>query len=285
MTIDPHTPPEALGATTAGQLETLFRRIAPADLGGHPVYITFASELPEPQRPPSYTWGLTGPILDLSLRRWLEAESRWRGRGLAIVLQDLAIRKEASELSAGDRSFSDELYRARLFATAAHELAHALSRPLDLVIPPKEIEREVCESAEAALTSFAKVTEAEADEPSDLPPWAGGHDAMFVRILVHVLDRAEKITGQRIPTSLAFPHRRYELSILEGYRRALAPEIVAFDRWLTFSDLRLCVPPKAFCELWRDDCRCWWQSTRDQDATLGFYVEALRPFMSVLKAD
>ena len=273
-------PPKGLSVL---ELETLVRRIATADLGGHPVYVLLASELEPAQRPPGYTWGATGPVLDLSLKNWLVSQSRWSGRGPAIILNDEAIRRDALELASGDESFASELYRDRMIATGLHELSHVLSRPLDLKIPPMEIESEILTSAEAALSSFGKVTEIEADEPTDLPPWTGGHDAMFVRVLVHVLDRAEKITGQRIMTSLAFPSQRYELSLLEHYRRSLQKEITSFDRWLTFDDLRSCDPPKAFCELWRGDCWAWWKGTRNQDASLGYYLSALQPYLHVLK--
>lgn len=286
MTNDPHNRSDALHGTTAASLERLFRRIAPADLGGHSVYVLLSSELDPAQRPPAYAWGLTGAVLDLSLKNWLVSQSRWSGRGPAVILNDLTIRRDALELAGGDESFASELYRDRMVATGLHELAHVLSRPSDLKIPPMEIESEVLSSAEAALSNYGKVTEAEVDEAeAELPPWFGGHDAMFVRVLVHILSRVETITGQRIVTSLAFPGSRYELSLLEHYRRSLQKEISGFESWLTFDDLRKCDPPKAFCELWRSDCWVWWKGTRDPDASLDYYLAALRPYLSVLKAD
>lgn len=263
--------------TTTSGIERLLRRIAPGDIGGHPLYVLFESELPAKYRPPSYVWGLHGPCLDLSLRGRLASEGRWRGRGPAVILNDLAIAKEASELAGDDADLVAELYNARMVATVTHEAGHMLERPLDLLPPPAEIEQEIQTTAEKALTRTAATTESEADAPSDLPHWAG-HDSLFIRSLVHAHARAERIVG-RIPGSLVFPHRRYQLSPLERYRHTLEREIASFDGCLSFCDLRTTRPPTAFVELWKSDLRCWWESTGDRTEALTAYVAALRPYV------
>jgi hypothetical protein len=68
------------------------------------------------------------------------------------------------------------------------------------------------------------------------------------------------------------------------YRAALAHEITAFDSSLSFADLRLCDPPKAFVELWRDDLRRWWQWSQDEMGPIHI-AAAMAPYVHVLKAD
>ena len=80
---------------TENETTKLLRKIAPADIGGHPLYLAFSSSLPRDLRPPESVWGMHSPALDLGLRAWLESRGEWRGRGPAIVVNDLSIRLDA----------------------------------------------------------------------------------------------------------------------------------------------------------------------------------------------
>jgi hypothetical protein len=84
--------------------------------------------------------------------------------------------------------------------------------------------------------------------------------------------------------NLLFCSFNYSLSGLWCYRAALAHEITAFDSSLSFADLRLCDPPKAFVELWRDDLRRWWQWSQDEMGPIHI-AAAMAPYVHVLKAD
>lgn len=278
MTIDPHTPPEALGA----KIEAMVRRIAPADFASRPVYVCCASAMPVDLRPPKTVFGFQGPVLDLSFKSWLVDAGRWRGRGPCFVLNDVAIQTDATERAGDDVALRDELYRGQMLATALHEAAHALASPIDLRPVPDEIASDIEQSARAAVVEFVEDKPLAAD--AEFPPQWLGHEAAFIRTLLHVHHRAERLGIERLPDNFLFANANYSLSGLWSYRRALSREINGFDSSLTFADLRACHPPREFVELWRDDLLRWWKWMDHAEGPVQI-AAALAPFVHVLKTD
>jgi len=258
------------------ELETLCRRIAPGDIAGHPVYVCFASEMPQPLRPSPATWGYTGPALDLAIHHWLSDSGRWRGRGIAIVINDIAINEDVSTLAGNDADFRNDLYATRILATVLHELAHALSMKLDFKPLPVEVAEEIEAKALATTTTWVATSDEHTAELSG-PAWLG-HEAGFIRALLHVIQRAYRAGIERLPDNLLFVSEHYSLSQLWNYRRALEPEIEAFGQPLTFHDLRQCRPTESFIELWKKDLHDWVDAQSDELAILDM-VAALRPYI------
>lgn len=260
------------------EIETLLRRIAPADFASHPIYVCFASIVPTHLRPSALCWGFTAPALDLAFHEWLVSCGRWRGRGPVIVLNDIAIRAEAEALAGDDHEFADQLYRSRILATALHEAGHVLQCQIDLRPIPEDIAFDVEHRAQDAVAEFV------ANEDTPPVPWKG-HDAEFIRVLIHVVNRAEQILGERLPARLLFDHGRFDVSTLFCYRRAIEREIVAFDSTMTFADLRLCHPPDAFVDLWKQDLHDWLErQTAEDDSAVLSIAAAMAPYIRITDA-
>ena len=281
MTTDPRDGADASDATTAGQLETLFRRIAPADLGSRPCYVCLASTMPGDLRPGAEVLGYQSAMLDLSFRQWLTDSGRWRGRGPAVVVNDTAIREAAEALGGDDAGLVAELYRTRVHAVTLHEIAHALATAFDLRALPVEIADTVERNSRSAVADWIAGRD---DKPADPPPHWIGHEAAYIRAILHVAARAERLGVAKPADNLLFCSSNYSLSGLWCYRAALAGEIDAFDSSLSFADLRGCDPPKAFVELWRDDLHRWWKWSQDELGPIQI-AAAMAPYVHVLKAD
>lgn len=266
------------------ELETLVRRIAPGDIASRPLYVCFVSDMPIDLRPNRDTFGYHSTFLDIAFRSWLTDSGRWRGRGPAIVLNDVAIAETANSLAGDDAGLRDELYRLRILAITLHETAHVLTSPIDLRILPDEIAADIEKSSRASVIEWI----ADHDKPLaadvEFPPQWSGHEAAFIRTLLHVTHRAERLGIERLPDMFLFPNLNYSLSGLWCYRSAIRKEIEGFDSSLTFADLRQCHPPKAFIELWRDDLQRWWQWL-DHEAGAWQIAAAMAPYVHVLKAD
>jgi hypothetical protein len=226
---------------TADALKSLLQSIAPLNFApDDPLYIVFASELPEEFRPRSENFGLTSKWLDLNLQSHLD----WRGRGPAIVLNDLAMRAEAHEAAADDPKLVEQLIRQRLVAVALHEAAHVIDRPADYAQP---VSKPVVRFARESVLAFCR------GAPSiGLPyPWYG-HEHAFIRTLLHLVHRAEQHVGQRVPLSLCFSSDTYELSSPWAYHHALGNEPQRFHQ-LSLSLVKDLPAPPPFVELFNSD--------------------------------
>ncbi len=286
---DPHNDRDALDAKieppkgpSLSGLESLVRRIAPADIASRPVYIALVSDMPVDLRPSDETFGFHATFLDIVFRQWLADAGRWRGRGPCFVINDRAILADATERAGDDAGLRDELYRTRMLATVLHEASHVLTSPLDLRPVPDEIRSDVEKSSRAAVVEWIADKPLPAD--AEFPPQWAGHEAGFIRTLLHVHHRAEQLGIERLPDNFLFSNSNYSLSGLWSYRRALSREIDGFDSSLTFADLRACSPPQEFVELWRDDLHRWWKWMDHAEGPVQI-AAAMAPYVHVLKAD
>ena len=234
-------------------LEELARAIAPIDLGGCPMYVVpcDADDLPTQFRGFSFA-GLTSTWLDLALHPWLVSCGAWCGRGPAIVVNSTSTRCGAVADADGPGDFADELYRTRLSATFVHELAHVLGQPIDIDSAPDLPERGLLAAAEVARW-------ARGEHRTPPHPWAG-HDWTFVRLLLHVVYRAERLLGESLPANWLFGARHYGLSPWWSYKHALGdePERMA---GATFAEIRETAPPTGFLRLWREDVLRFFESS------------------------
>ncbi|MEO9595723.1 hypothetical protein [Rhodopirellula bahusiensis] len=264
---------------TSQEIERLIRRIAPADLGSRPIYVCFASMMPERFKPSKSVWGYHANGLDLAMREWLIDSDRWRGRGPAVVINDTAMIADGQALAPDDAGFAAELARERIIATACHESAHALSAKIDFRPLPSEITDVVQVEASEKVAKWVAVDGQPTDEP---PPWMG-HELQFIRVLTHVICRAERILCERVWDSLAFASRNYEVSRLGVYRRALQREIDSFDKSVTFADLQACQPPAEFVERWKKDLHRWWSDSQSEHGVMAI-AAAMRPYVHTARS-
>jgi uncharacterized protein (DUF2252 family) len=149
---------------------------------------------------------------------------------------------------------------------------------LDLRPVPDEIAESVTKQARECVIGFTKekqITEA----PSEIASWSG-HEAHFIRTLLHVANRAENILCEPLVSRFLFSHHNYDLSAFSVYKRALQKEIEAFDYSMTFADLRACQPPQAFVHLWKNDLHEWWSQTQTDTRTAQL-VAAVAPYVNV----
>lgn len=253
------------------ELEQLARKIAPADFGGHPLYIVPQSELPAELQTSGDTYGYTAPALDAMLHDWLVAAGRWRGRGPAIVLNDEAMRAEAKHLAtdeAGevDADFSDTLYRSRLLPVFCHELAHVLSGPIDL--------RPI---AERQAPKLQTILAAWTDEPPRAVAPFTGHGVDFIRTLLHVISRAYQAGVARLPARFLFDHARYGLSPLSHYETAAERETEGYR--LTFAELRQCKMRPTLVKQWGADLVGWYGRQEESQAAADVLFAAMKPYV------
>jgi len=243
---------------TPSQAERLARAIAPKDLGCLPLYLVFASQNLPAELLPQGAAGYAGRRLDLALRPWLG--KRWEGRGLALVVNDMAIRAE--------EGLTPDLADQRIMATVCHELAHCLSRPPDLT--------EATPEAVATQADYLAAWSATTREATPTAPWLG-HCGQWLRLLLHVAWRAER-SGYSVPLSLAVGWRTLGLTSPWRYRTELAGEPEALAS-LSFADIRAIQPPQGFADCWRNDVDRWFSTVENPSIeSVVCFANALRAF-------
>jgi hypothetical protein len=245
---------------TAKDIEAFLRSLAPKDFGDVPLYAMLESDgLPaELTMPNDDTCGWFCRATDLASREWLG--ERWCGRGPALALNDVLIRREVEAHGTPSnplpREMADDIFRTWLFAVAVHETAHALGEPFDL----KQRDAAYVAGATELIAAMCKAPAKEADTPFI------GHDATFIKILAHLATRAEA-AGVLLPDSQLFAHRNYKLSPLSAYRHALGsePDDMAASG-LSFAEIREAKPPRAFIAQWQSDLNAWAEPFRNRAA-------------------
>ncbi len=229
-----------IAAPASGSLsrraERLCRRVAGPDLAGAPIYIVCQSSLAHDFGRAAGCEAYTTPSLDLYLADHI---SSYRGRGPCMVINDLALREDNT---------NDFGYW--FSALVLHEMAHILERPALFAdrtgVDANKIKFE-------ALCVADATDEPEPPVKATATPRYLGHEAPFIRIVLHLCHRAAR-AGRRIAPSAVFNCRQYGLSRPERYAAALADEPRRFANRL-FRDILAAEPPSAFTNLWHDDVR------------------------------
>lgn len=214
--------------------EALCRTIAARDLAGVPLYIVCQSTIAVEFGRAAGCDGYTTPSLDLYLADHLPG---YRGRGPCFVVNDIMLREDRAD---------DLAYW--FTAIALHELAHVLERPALFADRTGENPDKIKFEA-LCLGSLA----AEPDKTAG-PPYRG-HEAPFIRTVLHLCHRAANV-GTHIAPSAVFNCRHYGVSRPQRYATALGDEPRRFAAML-FRDILATEPPRAFSQLWNQDLLDW----------------------------
>jgi len=172
--------------------EQLISAIAPEIT--RPVYLLDPTSMKDSRLFSGDVMGWTASVADILMRRELERQGRWRGRGFTSVIK-LANIRSGFRFVAG---------------VVLHEFAHHLdylSKPtseiemslLCMDILPPERETAIDNAIEMVGDRLEDI--AEIEEP--LPLWYG-HELNFIRAAVHVAHRANKVFESIRPQHLRF---------------------------------------------------------------------------------
>ena len=225
-------------ATIVAQAESLCRAIAPQDLADAPLYIVPQSRVPDDLGGKSICGGFTSPSLDLYLQPVLG--SQWRGRGPCMVVNDTDYEGTMDAID----------IEQEFFRTVLHELAHLLRWPVPTVaVPPVNPVRIKFDSL--CLGRFV------AEEPTveERPVPFHGHEAPFIRTVLHLRHRADAIGTTIAPWQLC-AGRDYGLSHANCYRKALGDEPQRLAD-LSIREINGRPMPESFSRLWSDDMLQW----------------------------
>lgn len=217
--------------------ERVARNIIP-DLRGVPVYIVQpAAGLMVTREMTGCHMGLFYPGLDRALQPQLEASGRWRGPGVAIVV-DAVLLFAMSE-------HDDNGLRA-VVGSVLHELAHWADRP------------EPAEPSPTPYHDFLTTVERAATPPAEPPRFSPAflaHGESFIRLCCHLWYRAAHGGGCILrPWHLHFGNDYNGLEMLGApatYIEALSNELRACKSFplRTIAEME---PPAEFAALWDD---------------------------------
>ena len=246
------------------------RRAAEGILPEAAVYLCLSSELPSELRKRG-SLAFSGKNLDIAVKTHLP---EWRGRGVAIVVDDTEFVDYLGEwFAARPMANKERLLRAEFATIVAHELSHVVSEkwiPAPGEPPPvetREIQRREEVSAWAAVALPAR----------DANPWPWcGHGAPFLRLLFHVAYRLRR--EMRWSFDVRFDHELYRLSPSRRYQSAIGdePERLAHLPLTAIDDTP---PPERFRELWQGDLRKWWlELSPPTEFQTTIMLRALEPF-------
>ena len=212
----------------------LCRAVAGRDLNSLPLYIVLQSAIASEFGHAEGCEGYTSPSLDLYLREVLAPS--WQGRGPCLVVNDLLL----ADVPPDDRESAFQ-------AVVLHELTHILERPALYRDRPE---------ADAGCLKFEALAVAHqtacAEPECDVPLYAG-HEASFIRMVLHLRHRAMQHGAYVAPSRLCAGHR-YGLFYAERYVQALGDE----PEQLARGPLRIICqlpPPTEFTQLWDADVR------------------------------
>lgn len=182
--------------------------------------------------------GLYFPNLDVAFRNQLEADGKWRGRGVGIVV-------DATLLFACEPD-DDDAQRA-VIGSALHELAHWVDRLTPTSEPPVDV-----------YAAFRNARRPDAPRPGNDPPRQFSdsflaHAENFIRLCSHLWHRARHGGGyslrpERLHFGNAYPGLEYLPSPPE-FIDALWPELTALQD-LPLRSLADIPAPKPFTDLW-----------------------------------
>lgn len=217
-------------AEQASRYEQFCRQLAGKDLADTPLYIVLQSMLPEITGG-NGCYGYTAWHLDLYLREFIP---NYRGRGPCFVINDLAYQAD----------YADEDQNYVLTGCVMHELAHVLDRPMLVAARPNVAPQTIV--MEAAET--AEITNGPMDY--EIPRYYG-HGESFIRIVLHLCHRAERL-GVSISPARICAGPRYGLSHADEYLEALGDEPARMID-LPIRHIHTTNPPNEFTSLWLGD--------------------------------
>ncbi len=219
-------------ATLVNRAGQLCRAIASRDLVGHELYIIRQSEIAAEYGTAEGCEAYTSPCLDLYLREFVGP--RWRGRGPCLVLNDLAL-----------ADVHPEDLEAVVLGITIHELAHILDRPT------LYRDRRDAEPDRLKFEALVLADEVGQPRPTVAPQPYAGHGALFIRIALHLRQRAREHGVILLANDLC-GGPRYGLSPASAYRAALGDEPTRLAH-LTFHEIAAIKPPTEFTTLWASD--------------------------------
>lgn len=232
-------------ATLVASGERLCRRVAGPDLADAPIYVVCQSSLVGEFGRAEGCDGYTTPSLDLYLADHIP---RLRGRGPCFVVNDIMLREDRAD---------DLAYWFN--AIVLHELAHVLVRST-------LFEDRTGENPNKIKFEALCMGDITSRPESVVGPAYHGHEAPFIRTVLHLRRRAE-MTGTPIAPSALFNCRNLGLSRPERYAAALADEPRRCAGML-FRDILATKPPRAFSQLWNQDVlNCLDRSLKPQGAS------------------
>ena len=220
--------------------ERVARNVIP-ELAGRPLYIV------EPADGTMFTGAMLGwhgglfyPGLDVALQPQLEAQGRWKGRGVCVVVNAFQCFVYATHDDDGQRA---------VIGVVLHELAHAFDHCEKLDVPENQYDRFA-----AACELSAGTTAIMEPSPGNLfSPLLLGHGESFIRLCAHLWYRSSHGGGFVLrPRHLAFGSDYTALPMLhtpQEYIEALWPELKKCQG-LPLRALADIDPPPAFTELW-----------------------------------
>lgn len=217
--------------TLLREAEALCRAVAGRDLGTTPLYLVPQSSLPAQCGSGKCCLAYTTPSLDLYMQEHIAA---WRGRGPCMVINDIAM---AEEYEPADLEFA-------MKAHSLHELAHILVRPQLFEERPDACPNKIL------FESLVVAAATERMPSADLPVYFG-HEAEFIRTVLHLCHRAARI-GFDVRPSLLCAGYRYSLFPAQRYQQALGHEPEHCVE-MFFRDILATQPPSEFTALWADD--------------------------------
>lgn len=174
------------------QCERLISEIAPEIR--RPAYLLDPMSMKDRRLFGGDVMGWTASVADILMRRELERQGRWRGRGFTSVIK-LANIRDGFRFVAGVclHEFSHHL---DYLSTPTAEIE--MSLPCMEILPP---ERETAIDNAIEMVGDRLEDIAEIEEP--LPTWYG-HELNFIRAAVHVAHRAGKVFESVRPKHLRF---------------------------------------------------------------------------------
>lgn len=233
------------------------------------LYVVFGSDAPR-DLCPGDAFGFTGRRADLAYRDYLKSRNRWHGRGGLIFVDDRLLYRFTKH-RAGRRFIH---WRREVTACALHELCHIGERPI--------LASDLDEAEDAALpTLIVKswcATMAAIPRPEAAPIPFAGHDAGFVRQVLHVAHRMKELLPLQVFASDVFDGPQYALSPMWSYSRALAdePERLAGT---PLPEIGAIQPPREFADLWKSDVRRWFLANpAPTDSQVNAFATGMRLF-------
>jgi hypothetical protein len=215
------------------KLESLLRAIAPVDLADVPIYFVCATDAPGLASGDFAAF--VSPNADVIYRDCIDG---WRGRGIAVVVNEDAVEREACERG-------QSVWRS-LVAICLHEIAHILEDPIYLSFAFPETPPERLGRVRRVIAEYLHEREVATIKQ---PTWHD-HGPRFFQAAEHVRYRAAQL-GEAFAPSAIVANYRYIRAATNEFAVALGDEPHRC-RNDTFADIRGSPLPAAFQRLWNE---------------------------------